>query len=38
MERTADPLLDGPVPLPPGAWANTPDQISAAEPPPVGVR
>jgi hypothetical protein len=30
---TDDPLLDGPVPLPPGAWANAPDQTSASEPP-----
>jgi N-sulfoglucosamine sulfohydrolase len=35
MRETADPLLDGPVPLPPGAWANAPDQVSASEPPPV---
>jgi N-sulfoglucosamine sulfohydrolase len=34
MEETDDPLLDGPVPLPPGAWANSPDQRSAAEPVP----
>jgi N-sulfoglucosamine sulfohydrolase len=35
MRETADPLLDGPVPLPPGAWANDPDQVSASEPPAV---
>jgi N-sulfoglucosamine sulfohydrolase len=35
MRETADPLLDGPVPLPLGAWANAPDQVSASEPPPV---
>jgi N-sulfoglucosamine sulfohydrolase len=34
MRETGDPLLDGPVPLPPGAWANDPDQRSANEPPP----
>jgi N-sulfoglucosamine sulfohydrolase len=28
MEDTDDPLLDGPVPLPTGAWANEPDQAS----------
>jgi len=28
MEDTDDPLLSGPVPLPPGAWANDPDQRS----------
>jgi N-sulfoglucosamine sulfohydrolase len=33
MERTDDPLLAGPVPLPSGAWANAPGQISASEPP-----
>jgi len=33
MEQTQDPLLDGPVPLPPGAWADAPDRISAAESP-----
>ena len=38
MEQSSDPLLDGPVPLPPGAWANTPEQVSAAETPPVAVR
>jgi arylsulfatase A-like enzyme len=36
MEETGDPLLDGPVPLPPGAWANAPGQTSAAEPPATG--
>jgi N-sulfoglucosamine sulfohydrolase len=35
MRDTDDPLLDGPVPLPPGAWVNAPDQVSAAEAPPV---
>jgi N-sulfoglucosamine sulfohydrolase len=33
MRETADPLLRGRVPLPPGAWANGPDQRSAADPP-----
>ena len=33
MRETGDPLLDGPVPLPPGAWANGPDQASADDPP-----
>ena len=32
MERTADPLLDGPVPAPPGALINAQDQLSADEP------
>jgi arylsulfatase A-like enzyme len=32
MEDTADPLLDGPVPPPPGAEFNDPDQLSAGEP------
>jgi N-sulfoglucosamine sulfohydrolase len=32
MRETADPLLDGPVPLPPGAWANAPDQVSPNDP------
>jgi arylsulfatase A-like enzyme len=32
MEQTADPLLDGPVPAPPGARVNRQDQRSAAEP------
>jgi N-sulfoglucosamine sulfohydrolase len=34
MEETRDPLAEGPVPLPPGAWANAPDQRSASEPAP----
>jgi N-sulfoglucosamine sulfohydrolase len=33
MRETDDPLLDGPVPPPPGAIVNEPWQISAAEPP-----
>ena len=32
MRETDDPLLDGPVPAPPGALLNTPQQRSAAEP------
>lgn len=32
MEATRDPLLEGPVPAPPGAELNTPEQRSAAEP------
>jgi len=32
MENTADPLLDGPIPPPPGAEINDPDQISPDEP------
>ena len=32
MEDTADPLLDGPVPAPPGARINAQDQVSADEP------
>jgi arylsulfatase A-like enzyme len=32
MRDTADPLLDGPVPPPPGAEFNDPDQISPEEP------
>ena len=32
MVDTDDPLLDGPVPLPPGAWANAPDQRRRASP------
>jgi arylsulfatase A-like enzyme len=32
MRETEDPLLDGPVPPPPGAEFNTPDQISPGEP------
>jgi hypothetical protein len=35
MADSADPLLEGPVTLAPGAWANTPDQLSASNPPPV---
>jgi hypothetical protein len=31
MEDTADPLLDGPVPAPPGARINARDQVSAHE-------
>ena len=32
MRETDDPLLDGPVPPPPGAEFNDPDQISPGEP------
>jgi N-sulfoglucosamine sulfohydrolase len=32
MRETEDPLLDGPVPAPPGAELNDPDQVSPAEP------
>jgi N-sulfoglucosamine sulfohydrolase len=32
MEKTADPLLDGPVPAPPGAQINAQDQVSAEDP------
>jgi arylsulfatase A-like enzyme len=32
MRDTGDPLLDGPVPLPPGAEINDPDQRSADDP------
>jgi N-sulfoglucosamine sulfohydrolase len=32
MRRTADPLLEGPVPAPDGAELNSPDQVSPAEP------
>jgi N-sulfoglucosamine sulfohydrolase len=32
MRETGDPLLDGPVPAPPGAELNSADQVSAAEP------
>jgi N-sulfoglucosamine sulfohydrolase len=32
MEQTSDPLLDGPVPAPPGALINRQDQLSAGEP------
>ncbi len=27
MKNTDDPLLDGPVPMPEGAWANDPDDV-----------
>jgi N-sulfoglucosamine sulfohydrolase len=33
MHDTADPLLRGPVPAPPGARANDPDGLSPREPP-----
>ncbi len=32
MRETEDPLLDGPVPAPPGAELNDPDQLSPNEP------
>ncbi len=32
MKETDDPLLHGPLPVPPGAVANDPDQVSANEP------
>jgi N-sulfoglucosamine sulfohydrolase len=32
MERTGDPLLDGPVPAPPGSVINEPSQRSADDP------
>jgi hypothetical protein len=32
MRSTDDPLLDGPIPVPPGARVDTPDQRSASEP------
>jgi arylsulfatase A-like enzyme len=32
MRETSDPLLDGPVPAPPGARLNRQDQLSAEEP------
>jgi arylsulfatase A-like enzyme len=32
MRDSADPLLDGPVPAPPGVRLNRPDQVSAEEP------
>jgi N-sulfoglucosamine sulfohydrolase len=35
MRDSGDPLYDGPVPLPDGAWANDPDQVSASDPPEV---
>jgi N-sulfoglucosamine sulfohydrolase len=38
MAETADPLLDGPVPVPPGGVVNDPAGLSPDEPtlPPVG--
>jgi N-sulfoglucosamine sulfohydrolase len=33
MRDSEDPLLEGPVPLPSGAWANASDQISPADAP-----
>jgi N-sulfoglucosamine sulfohydrolase len=32
MRATEDPLLDGPVPEPPGAWSNDPHQASPNDP------
>jgi hypothetical protein len=32
MKETDDPLLDGPIPAPPGAEYNDPDQLSPGEP------
>jgi arylsulfatase A-like enzyme len=32
MRETQDPLLDGPVPAPPGAELNDPDQLSPNDP------
>ena len=32
MQATDDPLLDGPVPPPPGAVYNSVDSLSAGEP------
>jgi hypothetical protein len=32
MEQTVDPLLDGPVPAPAGAFVNDPAGVSATEP------
>jgi N-sulfoglucosamine sulfohydrolase len=32
MRETGDPLLDGPVPVPPGAFVNDPTGLSAREP------
>ncbi len=32
MEDTEDPLLEGPVPPPPGAWINDPAGLSPREP------
>jgi hypothetical protein len=31
MERTQDPLLRGPIPVPPGAQVNDPDGVSPKE-------
>jgi len=31
MERTNDPLLEGPVPLPEGAWVNDPDDLNPSQ-------
>jgi len=32
MRETGDPLLDGPIELPEGAWANDPAQASPNDP------
>ena len=32
MERTDDPLLKGPVPVPEGAFVNDPDDLSPGDP------
>jgi hypothetical protein len=32
MRESGDPLLDGPVPAPPGAEINLPDQRSPSDP------
>jgi len=32
MRATEDPLLDGPVPEPAGAWSNDPAQASPNDP------
>jgi hypothetical protein len=32
MRATEDPLLNGPVPEPPGAWSNDPAQASPNDP------
>ena len=32
MQQTGDPLLDGPVPAPAGAFVNDPAGVSATEP------
>ena len=32
MAQTADPLLEGPVPVPSGAFVNDPAGVSATEP------